>query len=563
MGQQTLDSPTVDAEDHKYKPDGPDKAIDCTDNSCKPITMEQLQKDLGPEQFKKYQAHAASEATKNEYFHPDSDAGKMMNNFSIDGLKNGSTADARDASDKPNKSGKGDASQENDLFGGSRNGDTGKKQDAATDKTKEQAKVDDKPKSEWDKKIEASGAFTVDQAKDAYNAAAKEKDGIAIIIGSKDTPGSKELLEKLPELQKENPNLKFMYVDKDAVAQKLAENPNDKSMQGWDKWIKDSQKDCNGQPIDLAFTSVQSLKADAKGNIGPDKVTSTHWTADINAGLQDQGRYAADSTARNLANAKLDFSPTPEVQPTVKKETTPEVEPKKETEQKKETEKQEAEKKEAEKKPLDKADKTKEETPFLRDEKEVENNKAKEAEAAKEAQAAKDAEAAKEAQAAKDAQAAKEAQAREAAERKLEEQKPKEVDTRTVFKDGHVNEALAKAKAEGKPVIFEVGIAGTDGSNYCPPCRAFNAQMEPKLEQTFKDKAVVIKIDPTRDPAGANAIPGYPGRFPYSGAGYVDNQGKLQSVGGGMLGFAGADSWTRSINQRMEQAKEQIKRQQR
>ena len=58
MGQQTLDRPTADVEEHKYKPHG-DQAIDCTKDSCKPISMEQLQKDLGPEQFKKYQEHAA------------------------------------------------------------------------------------------------------------------------------------------------------------------------------------------------------------------------------------------------------------------------------------------------------------------------------------------------------------------------------------------------------------------------------------------------------------------------------------------------------------------------
>ena len=139
MGQQTLDRPTADVEEHKYKPHG-DQAIDCTKDSCKPISMEQLQKDLGPEQFKKYQEHAASEATKNEYFHPESDAGKMMNGFSVSGLgKKGDAADTTDKLEKASqKEGKKDASQENNLFGDERNEiPAGKKQDSGSDKTKD------------------------------------------------------------------------------------------------------------------------------------------------------------------------------------------------------------------------------------------------------------------------------------------------------------------------------------------------------------------------------------------------------------------------------------------
>lgn len=552
MGQQTLDRPTADVEEHKYKPHG-DQAIDCTKDSCKPISMEQLQKDLGPEQFKKYQEHAASEATKNEYFHPESDAGKMMNGFTVSGLgKKGEAADTTDKLEKASqKEGKKDASQENNLFGDQRNEiPAGKKQESGSDKTKEDAKVDDKPKSEWDKKIEASGAFTVGQAKDAYSAAAAEKDGIAIIIGSKNTPGSQELLDKLPELQKENPNLKFMFVDKDAVAAKLAENPNDKSMQNWDKWIKDSQKDCSGQPIDLAFTSVQSLKADEKGNVGPDKVTSTHWTADIDAGLKDQARYAADATGRNLANSnlKLDFTPPTEVKPTEKAAD-------------KAVEKTNAQ---AEKQ----ADKSanKEETPFLKEDQEQLDNKAKEA---TEAQLAKDAQSIKDAQAAKDLEAAKDKQKPESSEQpeaakkleqeqQLDRQKRIKEATEHKYSGNDIEEVKRLSKELGLPIVMEIGYEGTDRNNPCPPCRALNGAMERGLADDFKGRALVMKsgLGELNGRIGqqipgfndSSSRPGEGGMVPYSTAGYVGTDGKIHTLGGGVRGFSGAESWKASMN---------------
>lgn len=572
MGQQTLDRPAADVEEHKYKPHG-DQAIDCTKDSCKPISMEQLQKDLGPEQFKKYQEHAASEATKNEYFHPESDAGKMMNGFSVSGLgKKGDAADTTDKLEKASqKEGKKDTSQENNLFGDERNEiPAGKKQDAGSDKTKDNAKVDDKPKSEWDKQIEASGASTVSEAGDAYKKAFNEGKGLAIAIVGKDTPGSKELLDKLPELQKANPNLNFMVVDKDAVAQKLAENPNDKSMQNWDKWIKDNQKDCAGEPIDMAKTSVQSLKVDENGKTGPEKVTSTHWGANIEAGLADQARYAADATGRNLAASQTDFSPNPPVKPSEKTDTKSNTEVPAETSKQQtngqgqsqnqsnkgkeqETQNQESKAKESEA--------AKEETPFLKEEKEQVDNKAKEEQEAKDTQA-------KEAQATKDTEAAKEkekpetSEQQEAAkkleqEQQLERQKRIKEATDHKYSGNDIEEVKRLSRELGLPIVMEIGFEGTDPSNPCPPCRQLNSAMENGLADDMKGRALVMKsglgelggrigqqIPGFSDGSG----PGTPGNVPYSTTGYVGTDGKIHALGSPVRGFSGADHWRANMN---------------
>ncbi|CAN5479018.1 hypothetical protein BH11CYA1_BH11CYA1_12040 [soil metagenome] len=514
MGQQTLDRPSAEPNEHKYKAAGPDKAIDCTDQYCKPISMEQLQKDLGPEQFKKYQAHVANDSTKDEYFHPGSDADKMMKDFSI----------------------------ENDIFDGKRNGsEPGKKE---SDKPNEQTKADDKPKTDWEKKIEASGAFSVGQAKDAYNAAAKEKDGVAIIIGGKDTPGSTELLEKLPQLQKENPNLKFMFVDKDAVAQKLAENPNDKSMQGWDKWIKENQKDCNGQPIDLAFTSVQSLKVDEKGNAGPDKVTSTHWTADISAGLQDQSRFASDNTAKNLANAKFDFTP-PQTVPTEKPTEKPIVKPKEQAQEQTQEQTQEQEKEE----PKQQA---KEETLFLKDEKDVAEAKV---------QAAKHAQAAKDAQATKDEKKPDSIEQQDAAKLEKEKQAERQERIKQATDHKYSGDDLEKVKQLSKelglPIIMEIGYDQAADRNPCRPCIAINGAMERGLADDFKGRALVMKSG-LGDLNGniSQHIPGFHeggGTVPYSNAGYVGTDGKIHTLGNGERGFSGVESWKANRNNEINQ----------
>jgi len=516
MDQLTLARPT---EGHKYEPGGPDTVYDCTagpNASCRPIDMATLEKELGPQEFKAYKNwEKQPKEQRGESFSPEGHEAKMLEGFSLSDDKTKSkSSDSTYSTDKPGSFDKDESGAESNLFDDKRNQIPAEQaqQSSPSDRVQEEVKTGDKPKSEWDKKIEASGAFSVDQARDAYKAAGSEKDGIAIIIGSKDTAGSKELLDKLPDLQKQNPNLKFMFVDKDAVAQKLAENPDDKSMQNWDKWIKDSLRDCKGEAVNLTFTSVQSLKTDEKGAVGPDKVTSTHWTADIGAGLQDQARYAAAGTARNLVHTKIDFSPNRE-------SSSPES-------------------RGAELKPHQ----------VLRPEtsQQIEPQKNGGGLHGKEVQPTKD-----------------------GVEPKREVQAQKPVDARTVFNGNQYAEAVAKAHKEGRPLVIEVGYEGTDSSNPCPPCRAFNAAMAPSLENTFKDKAVVIKVDVSQNGQLANSIPGFrtadrstDGRVPYSVVGFVNDKGALQAVTNGQRGFSGATNWTNTVIKEIEQAKNQIKRQQ-
>ncbi len=155
----------------------------------------------------------------------------------------------------------------------------------------------EKPLTELEKLAAKAGASTLETAGEAYADAAKNGKGVAVMIVGENTPGSKELLAKLPELKRQNPNLNFVVIDKDKV-----NSSADPAMAPWKSWVNQNQSSYNH-----AFTSVQSLKLDAKGNAMPDKVTSTHWGSDnIEAGLQDQGRYAADGTRRNLNKPPVD-----------------------------------------------------------------------------------------------------------------------------------------------------------------------------------------------------------------------------------------------------------------
>ena len=173
----------------------------------------------------------------------------------------------------------------------------------------QQPKAPEKVLTGFQKDIADSGAYTLNKLADAYNDAGKNGKGVAMMIVGENTPGSKELLERLPQLRRDNPNLNFVVVDKDQVAAST-----DPAMNGWKKWVDQCQRGCNGEPMNHAFTSVQSIKVDANGVGSPDRVSSTHWGADIAAGLQDQGRYAAAATARNMGRS-AEVKPIPQSGP--------------------------------------------------------------------------------------------------------------------------------------------------------------------------------------------------------------------------------------------------------
>lgn len=174
------------------------------------------------------------------------------------------------------------------------------------EKKVEVPKVEEKPLTAFEQTIKNSGAYTVENISAAYSAAGKEKDGVALVIVGENTPGSKELLEKLPQLQAQHPELTFVVVNKDKLDERLSKNPEDSQAKEWKAWVNQNLKDCSGQPIDHTFTSVQTLKADASGKPVPEKVTSTHWGANIEASLADQSKFAADGTAKNAGDFKFE-----------------------------------------------------------------------------------------------------------------------------------------------------------------------------------------------------------------------------------------------------------------
>ncbi|CAN5460107.1 hypothetical protein BH11CYA1_BH11CYA1_00550 [soil metagenome] len=177
------------------------------------------------------------------------------------------------------------------------------------EKKPEVPKVEEIPLTAFEQSIKNSGAYTVENVSAAYAAAGKDKSGVALLIVGENTPGSKELLEKLPQLQAQHPDLKFVVVNKDKLNERLEKNPADDQAKTWKAWVEQNLKDCHGQPINYSFTSVQSLKADANGKPVPEKVTSTHWGANIETALADQSRYAAAGTARNAGDFKIETKP--------------------------------------------------------------------------------------------------------------------------------------------------------------------------------------------------------------------------------------------------------------
>ncbi len=180
------------------------------------------------------------------------------------------------------------------------------------EKSTEVPKVEEIPLTAFERTIKNTGAYTVENISEAYNAAGKDKTGVALVIVGENTPGSKELLEKLPQLQAQHPDLKFVVVNKDKLDERLAKNPADNQAKNWKAWVDQNLKDCDGQPINYSFTSVQTLKADANGKPVPEKVTSTHWGANLEESLADQSRFAAAGTARNAGDFKLESKPEAE-----------------------------------------------------------------------------------------------------------------------------------------------------------------------------------------------------------------------------------------------------------
>nr|MBP6745343.1 hypothetical protein [bacterium] len=203
----------------------------------------------------------------------------------------------------------------------------------------------------------------------------------------------------------------------------------------------------------------------------------------------------------------------------------------------------------------------KEETPFLKEEKEQVDNKAKEEQEAKDTQA-------KEAQATKDTEAAKEkekpetSEQQEAAkkleqEQQLERQKRIKEATDHKYSGNDIEEVKRLSRELGLPIVMEIGFEGTDPSNPCPPCRQLNSAMENGLADDMKGRALVMKsglgelggrigqqIPGFSDGSG----PGTPGNVPYSTTGYVGTDGKIHALGSPVRGFSGADHWRANMN---------------
>jgi hypothetical protein len=88
--------------------------------------------------------------------------------------------------------------------------------------------------------------------------------------------------------------MEFVYLDKDKIKEAAASDPNAAK---WQDWISKSTNNDN-----LAFTSLQSVKAGPDGKPVIDRVVSTHWGGDIKGDITDQNRYARKFTSSHSYN---------------------------------------------------------------------------------------------------------------------------------------------------------------------------------------------------------------------------------------------------------------------
>lgn len=136
--------------------------------------------------------------------------------------------------------------------------------------------------------------YGYENAGEAVKEAAKNGQGVAFIVGSQNTRDTQELVDKMQKLKEQNPGMQFVFVDKDKVAK-------DPDAGKWRDWIK---HETNGD--NLAFTSLESVKAGPDGKPSLDRVVSTHWGGDISESLSDQSRYARQYTSEYQGKYKFE-----------------------------------------------------------------------------------------------------------------------------------------------------------------------------------------------------------------------------------------------------------------
>lgn len=161
-----------------------------------------------------------------------------------------------------------------------------------------------------EKQIKDAGAYSYENISQAYKDAAKENDGLAIVVlpRAKDVEPKvrEEAISNLKKLQDENPNLKILVVDRDKVDASVAGDPNNAKAKEWQSWIDNTYK-YNKATEQQVLTSVQSLKPDSTGHPQPEKVISAHLNSNINQELLQNSKLASDATAQYAKQFRFDL----------------------------------------------------------------------------------------------------------------------------------------------------------------------------------------------------------------------------------------------------------------
>lgn len=154
----------------------------------------------------------------------------------------------------------------------------------------------------WDAKtyseaVKKTTPWNADNFQGAYDEAARKGQSVTFLVGSKDTRETQALLKNIEEMKAKNPNMQFVYLDRD----KINSDPRYKGLQDW---VSANTKNDN-----LAFSAQYGVRPGKDGKPEGGRSVSTHWGGEISGSLMEQSRFGQSFTREHTGNFKFTDNP--------------------------------------------------------------------------------------------------------------------------------------------------------------------------------------------------------------------------------------------------------------